>query len=341
MATAKKKPSYDDLDKGMDTILDNLKVSDSIRSRNNIPNQKELEKAKKMGWVLNPKTEEGNNQPDQEDSKSIPSDELEDPIYEEEATPALETTLDEPNPQNEEDTPLEPADIELEKERELPEIQESITLKEEPLATQSIPETLDLQTAEKDDVDQNVLSDDFFLPAKNEKNSGKLFNYRLKEHEIEPFDDLMLILRTQSPGEGLRFIITRVFNDYGKVIQEEAALNQKITEIQNNPNITEIEDIEDIIDTSNEEVRQKRLERIGLFTAPPPTRGINTGRSAACTLNSDQLEMLDNLMIALDVNKPSTALRWILNTFIDDYSEPLHKKAEIKRRAEALLSGKQ
>jgi hypothetical protein len=64
------------------------------------------------------------------------------------------------------------------------------------------------------------------IPRRSEK--GITISYKLKEHEIEPVENLMMLLETQVTAVALKYIIIRVFEDYGNLIREEAEWRQKI-----------------------------------------------------------------------------------------------------------------
>ncbi|WP_321416738.1 hypothetical protein [uncultured Methanomethylovorans sp.] len=169
------------------------------------------------------------------------------------------------------------------------------------------------------------------IPRRSGK--GITINYKLKEHEIVPVENLMMVLETQVTADALKYIITRVFEDYGSLIKEEAELRQKML-------VLDIDERNKLIDYENEEVRKQRLAIMGFFIAPPITRGTNVGKFAGCTLGPEYAEMLEFLMIALQTKKQPVAYRWIMNVFIADYGSILNEKTKEIKKNQALLSGK-
>lgn len=164
------------------------------------------------------------------------------------------------------------------------------------------------------------------------KNDGKgtTIAYKLKEHETETFDDLMVLLPTEAIADTFKWIITTILNDYETLIQEEISWQQEIKDL------TPAE-IEAYIDIEKEETRQIRLERLGLFTAPQNTRGKNVNQNVTCNLGFTQMEKFNQLMLVLDTNKVPIACRWIMNAFVDDYGDFIHDKAKDAKLKNSLL----
>ena len=169
------------------------------------------------------------------------------------------------------------------------------------------------------------------IPKRSEK--GITISYKLKEHEIEPVENLMMLLETQVTAVALKYIIIRVFEDYGNLIREEAEWRQKILAL-------DVDEINKLINYENEEIRKQRLARMGFFIAPAITRGLNVGKFAGCTLGPEYSEMLEFLMTALQTKQQPVAYRWIMNVFIADYGSILSEKTKEIKKKQALLSGK-
>lgn len=169
------------------------------------------------------------------------------------------------------------------------------------------------------------------IPRRSEK--GITISYKLKEHEIEPVENLMMLLETQVTAVALKYIIIRVFEDYGNLIREEAEWRQKILAL-------DVDEINKLINYENEEIRKQRLARMGFFIAPAITRGLNVGKFAGCTLGPEYAEMLGFLMTALQTKQQPVAYRWIMNVFIADYGSILSEKTKEIKKKQALLSGK-
>jgi len=147
------------------------------------------------------------------------------------------------------------------------------------------------------------------IPVHN--GTGTPINYKLKEHELNAFDNLMTVLKTDTAADAFKWIICRILEDYEQLIKEEA--KWKKTSI----NIEVIDD---------EELQETIKKRAALFSPPKSTRGKNTGRSANCILGPEQVEMLNLLMIALNNDKAPVAYRWIMNVFVNDYGSLLEEK---------------
>ncbi len=182
-------------------------------------------------------------------------------------------------------------------------------------------------------IDHQTFSSKPFINNQKSKN----FTYRLKSPEVEPFNDIMLLMRTTSPSETLRSIFEMVLMDYETAIREEATWKAEFRKVANDP---EIEDITSFFDMENENFRKQRLIRMGFFTAPQRTRGDGIGKAIGCTIGQELIELIELLMVALDIDKPAPAYQWIMNVFVKDYAAILSKKTKKIKQAKAIFSGK-
>lgn len=161
---------------------------------------------------------------------------------------------------------------------------------------------------------------------------GTTIAYKLKEHEAESFEELKLLLPTTQNSDTFKWIILTILNDYDTLIQEETKWKQEIE------NLTPAE-IKSYVDMEKDDIRQLRLERMGLFTAPPLTRGKDVRLNITCQLGAPAMEKLNQLLSLLGENKRPYAIRWIMNAFVDDYGNFIHEKAEDEKYTNSLLYG--
>lgn len=145
----------------------------------------------------------------------------------------------------------------------------------------------------------------------------KPITYKLKEHETEAFDNLMDVLNTDVVADAFKWITGHILEDYKEVIKEEIEWKESSIEI------------ETIDDKNLQEIIERRME---FFTSPKNTRGNNTGRIVNCTLEPEQVELLNLLMVALSTKKAPVAYRWIMNVFVNDYGPVLKYKLQQKKR---------
>jgi hypothetical protein len=200
------------------------------------------------------------------------------------------------------------------------------------IKTPSIPKDESPFFSIKKEIDFNAIEFTLDFIPKHE-GAGTAINYNTKEHEIETFNDLMYLLPKDTFAAPFKWIITIIFNDYEPLIREEAEWVTKKNSMTKEELINYVKNIE------TPEIRQIRLARLGLFTAPQKTRGPKCGRQITCYLGPEQMELLNLLMIALDTDEIPLAIRWIMNAFVDDYGDFIHEQAEEERYTNSLLYG--
>jgi hypothetical protein len=221
-----------------------------------------------------------------------------------------------PNPPAEVKTPSEPKEV---KKPEAPVTKELSELFEKLSSLFSPKKEIDFENM------------DFTLDIFPEnEGKGTTISYKLKDHEADSFEDLKHLLPTTQNSDTFKWIILTILNDYDTLIQEEIEWKQEIK------NMTPAE-LKTYVETEKDDIRQIRLERMGLFTAPQGTRGKDIKLNITCQLGAPAMKKLNQLLSLLGEHKRPFAIRWIMNAFIDDYGNFIHEKAEDKRLTDSLL----